>query len=119
MTGAVHKVDIYIFILLIFIYISKTSSQPCPRACSGHGLCNSADRICKCQDGFEGPDCSMYICPMGAAWADKASATDIAHNPAVCSNMGTCDTMTGSCLCKAGKVHFLSRSRMQIKKMCT
>ncbi|TMW57976.1 hypothetical protein Poli38472_013450 [Pythium oligandrum] len=41
-------------------------------------------------------------CPEGAAWVDYASDTDIAHAPAECSNMGTCDRTSGTCRCMSG-----------------
>lgn len=39
---------------------------------------------------------------MGVAWADYASATDVAHNLAECSNMGKCDRTKGECQCADG-----------------
>lgn len=41
-------------------------------------------------------------CPYGNAWVDLAAGTDIAHNPAECSNMGLCDRTTGACVCREG-----------------
>ena len=41
-------------------------------------------------------------CPHGVAWADKAYATDLAHQIVPCSNAGTCNVTTGECECFAG-----------------
>ncbi len=50
---------------------------------------------CTCYDGFMGADCSLRICPFGAAWSDEAIATDVAHQSAECSNRGICDRSKG------------------------
>ena len=41
-------------------------------------------------------------CPSGTAWADKAYATDLAHQSTECSNAGYCDRKTGNCVCYPG-----------------
>ena len=41
-------------------------------------------------------------CPTGIAWADKAYATDAAHQVQECSNAGICDRTTGTCDCFPG-----------------
>ena len=41
-------------------------------------------------------------CPTGIAWADKAYATDQAHQQIECSNAGTCDRSSGNCICFPG-----------------
>lgn len=76
--------------------------SPCPNQCNGHGNCIVPDRTCDCFAEFEGPDCSLIKCPVGAAWTDLAIGQDMAHQPAPCSNMGLCDSSTGLCQCKVG-----------------
>ena len=49
--------------------------------------------------GFAAADCSQRTCPQGPAWSDAATADDVAHNLAECSNRGTCDRATGVCAC--------------------
>lgn len=50
--------------------------------------------------GYQSFDCSERICPFGLAWSDQPSSlTDIAHQPAECSNRGHCDRRTGHCQC--------------------
>ena len=58
----------------------------CPNHCSGHGDCSTPDLRCSChtsvtqQDvSYAGADCSLRECPKGVAWADDATATDVAH----------------------------------------
>ena len=41
-------------------------------------------------------------CPKGLAWADKAYATDLAHQLSECSSAGTCDRTSGKCQCFPG-----------------
>ena len=80
----------------------------CPNLCSGHGECNIYSR-CDCWDGYQGGDCSEYICPYGVAWSDIARADDLAHEGfhngetgPECSNRGSCDRETGTCVCMEG-----------------
>jgi hypothetical protein len=74
------------------------------RTCSGHGSCSGKPTFrCTCQVGFTGSDCSLYDCPLGPAWFDEASDTDVAHSAgAVCSNRGTCNHNNGTCTCETG-----------------
>eukprot|EP00953_Heterococcus_sp_UTEX-ZZ885_P002458 1832-Heterococcus_DN1.PRE.2 len=45
----------------------------------------------------------LLACPSGAAWADKATADNIAHAPLTeCSSFGYCNRATGVCECKDG-----------------
>lgn len=77
-------------------------AEPCPNDCSGNGRCHSPGRVCICFDGYAGADCSLHMCPFGLAWSDLATGTDVAHQSAECSNMGTCDRTTGDCTCREG-----------------
>lgn len=57
---------------------------------------------CECYATYQGGDCSERICPFGTAWSDQAIGTDIAHQPAECSNRGICNRKTGDCECMDG-----------------
>lgn len=72
----------------------------CPSSCSGHGTCASLS--CTCYEGFTGADCSQRSCPFGSAWFDEPWTTNHAHLPALCSNMGLCQPLTGLCTCRTG-----------------
>lgn len=74
----------------------------CDGTCSGHGACDAATGYCKCFAGYIGTSCKQMSCPEDIAWVDYASATDVAHDIAECSNMGLCDRTTGVCKCQAG-----------------
>lgn len=91
----------------------------CNNLCSGHGRCSSGSlTTCACFDGWGGGDCSLRLCPVGTAWADEATAVDVAHAPAECSNKGVCDYRTGKCMCQEG-FEGLACSRMVCKNECS
>lgn len=72
--------------------------------CSGHGECLSTlSDACTCYSGWSGILCDIAIsCPSGPAWFDEPLSTTVAHQSAVCSNMGHCDDSTGRCQCREG-----------------
>merc|ERR1711976_363107 len=64
---------------------------------------------CKCEDSFEGPDCSLMKCPSGAdpqggpdgdGFNPTSAPTKTYFRP--CSGRGTCDSETGLCVCHSG-----------------
>ena len=75
--------------------------------CNLHGSCRGQPTYrCDCQQGWTGADCSLRTCAYGRAWFGRPTSGDgYAHmNDALveCSNMGTCDTITGTCSCMDG-----------------
>lgn len=91
---------LFTFVLIVL----QLSAQTCPNRCSGHGSCIGGKRLlCDCADGWEGPDCSIKVCPFAPAWAAHARLTDDVHNQsAECSGVGTCDRSKGECVCSGG-----------------
>ena len=89
------------FVLLVLALLVPGASGRCPNLCSGQGEC-SPYGVCVCNTGYQGADCSEYICPSGPAWSDMPTATDKAHALAECSNRGICDRHTGVCACQKG-----------------
>ena len=73
---------------------------PCIDNCAQQGLCTPTG--CQCFRGFKGADCRQRACAVGTAPFDVASAQDVAHALAECSNNGFCDTSTGQCRCREG-----------------
>ena len=94
-------VSLLVLCLAMGVLVSVYST-PCPNDCNQKGRCHSPGMVCKCFDGYTGGDCSELTCPFGDAWTDPASGVDLAHQPAECSNMGSCDRITGQCLCREG-----------------
>lgn len=101
------------------VLMARQVRASCPNSCSSHGTCTTKGNgyFCSCYKGFTGGDCSRRTCPMGPAWNDVATATDTAHQPAVCSNRGTCDHTTGNCVCDYG-FSGLSCNRMSCPNSC-
>ena len=85
----------------LLLSIQSIVTAQCPNKCSGRGICNSSVQ-CECYEGFEGADCSERSCPMGTAFSDSASSTDVAHHLKECSGRGLCDKQTGLCECMQG-----------------
>jgi len=80
----------------------RVAEASCPNLCSGHGTCGNDD-ICDCyQDWITGDagdagDCRERRCPFELAWADKPSASGVAHALLECAGKGLCDRKTGQC----------------------
>lgn len=89
---------------IFFFILNVACSQTCPNRCSGHGSCSGGKRLlCECSDGWEGPDCSIRMCPFAPAWAAHARLTDDVHNQSSeCSGAGICDRSRGECICSGG-----------------
>lgn len=81
--------------------VLQQTTAHCPNFCNGHGRCVGPNE-CECFDKYEGGDCSIRKCPHGRSWFDVASGTNLAHEEAECSNMGTCNHETGVCTCQDG-----------------
>lgn len=84
-------------VTVLLAHTHKASATPCsPNLCSGHGSCESlgaasTPKQCSCVTGWFGADCSLKACPTHKAWDDIASADEVAHSAAECSNRGSCD----------------------------
>ena len=73
----------------------------CPKSCNGHGRCTKSGS-CVCWMPYTGSDCSRRLCPNGTAWLDFPTGNNVAHNIAVCSNQGYCNSENGLCVCREG-----------------
>uniref|UniRef100_A0A7S2RYU0 EGF-like domain-containing protein n=1 Tax=Rhizochromulina marina TaxID=1034831 RepID=A0A7S2RYU0_9STRA len=78
--------------------------ESCPvgsngEVCSDHGRCDYSTYSCTCYDGYFGTSCDLRHCPTGKAWFEEPTAANTAHGQVECSNRGTCDTLTGQCVC--------------------
>ncbi|POM64334.1 Hypothetical protein PHPALM_20150 [Phytophthora palmivora] len=96
-----------LFFLLLLAVLAAVPNNfalgfSCDGGCSGHGACQRLTGRCTCFPGFGGATCASRLCPMAAAWVDRAWTTDMAHQPAECSAMGRCDRSTGTCTCETG-----------------
>lgn len=106
----------------LFVLLSFCSCH-CPNDCSLKGICvydENLAGVCFCNDHFDtasAKDCSQRQCPKGSAWSDFAVEVDIAHELTECSNRGSCDRSTGSCLCDDG-FEGISCNRMTCPNDC-
>lgn len=105
-TAPLHRFDMVALLFLLILLSSRGNTFvvafSCDGGCSGHGACQRSSGRCTCFPGFDGATCASRLCPMGAAWVDRAWRTDSGHQPAECSAMGRCDRSTGTCTCEAG-----------------
>ena len=83
-----------------------TAVTHCPGeiSCSGHGVCSGSPTYrCDCSDGWQGADCSLKTCPSGKSWFMRPTDENVAHLTLTeCSDMGTCDRVSGECACMGG-----------------
>ncbi|DAZ97258.1 TPA: hypothetical protein N0F65_009309 [Lagenidium giganteum] len=61
----------------------------CPRACSGHGVCNFVSQTCSCSAGWSGSDCAT-VAPVGGTQDMSSNTTDAATNST--SSSGSMDS---------------------------
>lgn len=75
--------------------------------CNMKGTCRGKPTYrCDCQQGWSGVDCSLLTCPFGKAWFGRPKSRDnyahMSDHIVECSNMGTCNRITGTCACMDG-----------------
>ena len=62
---------------------------PCPRSCSGHGICAQSTGVCECNAAYWGVDCALRKrCPKGEGGLK-------------CSGHGACVAHEAACVCEA------------------
>jgi len=61
--------------------------------------CDLTTLTCNCSYGYEGGACEWLKCSRGKAWFDVATAPNVAHALAPCSNVGECSRTSGQCQC--------------------
>lgn len=88
----------------------------CPKMCSGNGICDEYNRVCKCDEGYFGDDCSLSLCtkgcnePNGRCFngtcycapnysGDTCASKECPNN---CHGHGKCDDETRVCMCEPG-----------------
>lgn len=71
--------------------------------CSGHGACSGAPAFeCTCESGYQGADCSEFVCPFGTAWWQTPTSSTFSRTLDECSAKGVCNRATGICQCQHG-----------------
>ena len=90
----------------------------CPGDCSNAGNCDTSTGICLCDPGRNGTDCSSKLCsnryliwlisskPYFCFLSSKEFDCPSVPVLGVCSNQGTCDDTTGTCICNEGFTSF-------------
>ena len=99
-----QHVLLFCMLLLMFACNPPMIQASCNLGCNGHGYCGAYD-MCICMrrsDGdvaFTGADCSLRTCPKATAWVGAVVGSNDVHPVVECSNKGTCDRETGTCMC--------------------
>ena len=106
---------IYKFITIINVKLNEklfSSEIPCPGGdtpCDGHGQCDLTSGECSCEAGRHGFDCSSNIwivsngcCLSFCNFLFFVSLEFDCPGDGTCSNQGTCDDTTGTCVCFQG-----------------
>ena len=95
---------LWMVLVLVLSHFTPTDCA-CANDCSGHGVC-SVENACLCDTNYQiVADCSLTTCPSGTAWVDKPygnTTYNLGHAAAECSNMGTCNRLSGQCECFSG-----------------
>jgi len=75
----------------------------CPHDCSFHGICDDITKVCACEEGYMGGDCSLRTCLYGKSWFSYPTDDNNGHDQlGECSDMGLCDRNGGFCVCNDG-----------------
>lgn len=83
---------------------SLNSSNP-SHICGGHGTCDTAANLCRCDPGWGGAECEHYTCPKDYPFfSEPVSATKARQEKEECSGQGYCDRGAGLCRCRSGFV---------------
>ena len=92
-------------------YFFPISEKLCPggaNPCSNHGQCDTSTGICSCEVGRHGKDCSsesvIYVSYIKINIFLMISLLLEFNCPGddTCSNQGTCNSSSGTCICNAG-----------------
>jgi hypothetical protein len=90
-----------IFLVVLFCQFRLVDSI----SCSGHGYINATDALCSCHTTYYGTNCQYKRCPFGESWLSPPVKSHTRNTPLVeCSNMGSCNALTGKCSCREGYV---------------
>ncbi|KAJ1431229.1 hypothetical protein B484DRAFT_395569 [Ochromonadaceae sp. CCMP2298] len=97
---AVLVATICLFFLIFFMLPTPVGAIS---LCSGRGYRNGTNGLCMCAGGFHGEACEYTFCPFGESWFSKPLENNKRNLELVpCSNMGSCNPLTGNCACRDG-----------------
>jgi tenascin len=86
------------------------------QGCGEHGMCDVVGRVCVCESGWAGTDCSRKACPGNCNGRGTCAGGECLCDPhytgraceesvacaSGCSNHGVCDELSRKCTCEAG-----------------
>ena len=102
------KSSFVVYFYSIFIFIIELK---CPADCSGAGVCDTNIGQCTCDPGRHGVDCSseidflvtFYYCISATFQQNFFPFVEFdCPEDGLCSNQGTCEDLTGTCICDEG-----------------
>ena len=94
----------HLFVLVCLGAFDAIFAEPLGVAiCGEKGFKNETTGSCECINGYYGFNCKYRYCPFGTSWHSKPVTANERNTELVsCSNMGDCDTDSGTCSCREG-----------------
>lgn len=89
--------------ITIYYILAIISQVVVSEICNNRGKWNTVSQSCICKSPYYGVDCIYQRCPFGSNWLGIPYGDEIKNTSRIqCSNVGKCDRITGTCVCRDG-----------------